>query len=188
MAWRDASISHVKNGIYGEMWVAGMIAAAFVVDDPGEAIEAGLSVIPSRCRLAEAIRKVLEWKSEMSDLYDSFDLSDMSHPINRIHAEWDETRSHDWCHTISNAMIVAAALLWGDRDFERTICMAVSACFDTDCNGATAGSVLGAMLGAEALPAKWTSPLNDTLETGIQGIGRTSVEGLANETLEVIKQ
>ena len=175
-AWRDASISHVKNGIYGEMWAAAMIAAAFVVDDPAGAIEVGLSVVPPNSRLSEALRRVLGWRS---------DGVDASEVIDRIHEEWDETRSHDWCHTISNAMIVAMALLWGETNFERTLCLAVQACFDTDCNGATAGAVLGVMLGASQLPEKWTAPLNDTLETGVQGYHRVGIEELAKKSLEV---
>ena len=40
-------------------------------------------------------------------------------------------------------MIVAIGLLWGEQRLCQTICRAVQPCFDTDCNGATAGSILG---------------------------------------------
>lgn len=178
LAWRDACVSHVKNGIYGEMWAAAMIAAAFVMEGPRQAIEVGLAVVPPASRFSESVQRVLAWRNQGLSA---------SQASERIREEWDETRSHDWCHTISNAMIVTMALLWGDRDFERTICLAVQACFDTDCNGATSGSVLGAMLGASKLPEKWTGPLNDTLETGVQGYHRVRIGDLAARSLEVAR-
>ncbi len=55
MAFSDACVSHVKNGIYGEMWVAAMLAAAFVAGDAEKAVRVGLTEIPQNCRLAEAI-------------------------------------------------------------------------------------------------------------------------------------
>ncbi len=178
-AWRDASISHVKNGIYGAMWTAAMLAWAYVLEGPREVLLAGLGEIPLRSRLADAVRHVVQ-------MYDSGLGCDEA--LASIHKRWNERVRHHWVHTISNAEIVAYALLWGERDFGRTICLAVDAAFDTDCNAATAGSVLGMILGARKLPARWTRQLNDTLETGIAGYYRVKITDLARETVELAQR
>lgn len=178
-AWRDASISHVKNGIYGEMWAAAMISWALVCDDAREAIEVGMACIPKRSRLFEALDRQLRNRDS---------LPDVSAAVEELHARLDERDPHDWCHTISNAEIVALALLWGGGDFGRTLCIAVDAGFDTDCNGATSGSTMGAILGADGIPESWTEPLSDTLETGMAGFHRVSIRELANRTVSLIKR
>ncbi|HEY3417949.1 MAG TPA: ADP-ribosylglycohydrolase family protein, partial [Armatimonadota bacterium] len=60
MAYRDAYLSHRRNGIYGEMYFSAVIAAAFTVDHPVEALEIGLSEIPADCALAREVRWALE--------------------------------------------------------------------------------------------------------------------------------
>lgn len=176
LAWRDARVSHVKNGIYGEMWVAAMLAAAAFEEDPKSLIQIGLSEIPARSRFYEAISDVISW-------YDK-GLS-RAEATSMIHKRWNQYNGHHWCHTISNAQIVAMGLLWSDHDYEQAICGAVQACFDTDCNGATVGSIMGMMMGANRLPEKWTAPLNDTLQTGVSGYHRVSISELARQTLEL---
>ncbi len=178
-AWRDASISHVKNGIYGEMWVAAMIAAAFVTSDIQTIIRAGLAQIPANCRLSDAIESVLEWHEVEVD-YDT--------AVYRLHELWNEDRPHDWCHTISNAMIVVIALLWGENDYATTICRAVQPCFDTDCNGATSGSILGAIIGRKSLPSNWMDVINDTLHTGVAGYNTVRIADLTRDTMKVIEK
>lgn len=179
LAWRDSSISHVKNGIYGEMWVAAMLAAAAVENDIKKIIQTGLSEIPAKSRLSEAIHEVMGWYDQGVDFEDA---------ISRIHSRWDENKGHHWCHTISNAQIVALGLLWGEYDFEKSICRAVQACFDTDCNGATVGSIVGMVLGAKNLPEKWIKPLNNTLDTGIAGYNRVKIDEVAKEGYEMFKK
>ncbi len=173
-AWRDASISHSKNGIYGEMFVAAMLAAAAVTDDVPEIVRQGLAQIPHTSRLHESISGVLATYQEGESAQAALD---------SVFSRYDENVGHDWCHTVSNAMLVAIALLYGEKDFEKTVCLAVSAGFDTDCNGATAGSVLGCALGATALPRKWTAPLNDTVRSGVDGAGQTALSELAARTV-----
>ncbi len=175
-AWRDASVSHVKNGIYGEMWSAAMNAAAFVTNDMEQIIRVGLAQIPVKSRLHDAIEDVLEW----------YELEvDVDTAVYRVHELWNEERAHDWCHTISNAMIVAIGMLWGECDYEKSICIAVQACFDTDCNGATVGSICGTILGANNLPNKWTEVVNDTMYTEVKGYERVSIREMAAKTLSL---
>ena len=174
-AWRDASVSHIRNGIYGEMWVAAMLAAAYVETDWHTIIQAGLSQIPVNCRLREDVEKVLTAHSTGA----SYETA-----LESIHAQWDETHHHDWCHTNSNAQVVALGLLYGDDDFEKTIARAVMAGFDTDCNGATCGSLWGIKHGVSALPQKWTAPMNDTVRTGVAGYHEVRISKLAADMVK----
>lgn len=178
-AWRDACISHVKNGIYGEMWAAAMIAAAFVTSDIPTIIRAGLAQVPENSRLAERVNQVLDWYSSGLD-YDS--------AVTKLHTIWNEKTGHGWCHTISNAMIVAIALLWGEMDFAKSICRSVQPGFDTDCNGATVGSVMGIVSGRKAMPSYWADHIKDTLYTGVTGYHQVKLNDITRDSLEIIRK
>ncbi len=179
LAWRDACVSHVKNGIYGEMWSAAMVSAAVVVDTPRQILESGLAQVPMKSRLNACINEVIHWYESGISVEEA---------IARIHQRWDEMNPHHWCHVLSNGQIVTIALLWGGGDFENSIGWAATAGFDTDCNAATVGSILGMQLGADRLPSKWVNPLNDRLDTGIKGYEQVLLTDLARRTLELARE
>jgi len=176
-AWRDACISHIKNGIYGEMWVAAMLAAAWTTEGLEAIVRAGLAQVPAKSRLAAEVRKVLRWKK------DGWTFEEV---LDQVHRDWDETCGHEWCHTLSNAAIVAVGLLWGDLSFEKSVCRAVTCAFDTDCNGATVGSILGLVLGARRMPGKWVDPIHDTLQTGIHGLHEVRLSEMAKKSCDLV--
>ena len=174
MAFRDASISHIKNGIYGEMFVAAMISCAAVTENIRDIILGGLAEIPATSRLHEAVMALLTDYEKGLSREDCF---------TKIHQTYDEHNWHEWSHTIANALIVCACLLYGEGDFGRSICMAVEIGFDTDCNGATVGSILGMRGGISAIPEQWQKPLNDTIHTSIFGVGTVKITALVEKTL-----
>lgn len=172
LAFHDAALSHTANGIYGEMWSAALVAAAFSARSAQEALEAALRVVPVRSRFAEAVRTTMGAYSDG--------------------VSWDEAMSsmeqrlagYHWVHAINNAEVVAAALLWG-TDFSRTIGLAVEAGLDTDCTGATAGSVFGALHGTAAIPGHWVDPLENSIHSAIFGFEGLQITDLVDRTLKV---
>jgi len=175
LAYRDARLSHVKNGIYGEMFVSAMISAAFTTSDVEEIINIGLSEIPARSRLSEAVKDVVEWKKRYSDWRESW---------RRINEKYG---NYHRVHTINNAALVLLGLLYGEGDFGRSITISVMGGWDTDCNGATVGSILGVMLGADRLPKKWIDPLNDRVESFVTGYNNSRISDLSKRTFSLAK-
>jgi ADP-ribosylglycohydrolase len=173
LAFRDASLSHTKNGIYGEMFFAALLAAAFVESDLRKLIEIGLSEIPRNCRLREAVLDTVEWCDADPDWQTTWD---------RINAKYGH---YHGVHTINNAAVVLMGLLHAKGDYEKAISIAVMGGWDTDCNGATTGAVMGTILGAKALPAKWIAPLNDRISSIVIGYTDTKLSALAKRTCAV---
>ncbi len=172
-AFRDASVSHMANGIYGEMFFAAAISAAFVTGDTGDIINVGLSVVPGKSRFAEAVDDVLKWREE----HDTWEKA--------LEAAMEKLGHYHVVHTLNNAAIVLLALLYGEGDFGRTISLAVMGGEDTDCNGATVGSIMGAIVGAKDLPAKWSDCLNDRIESIVAGYTSSRISELVKQTFEI---
>ncbi len=174
-AWRDASLSHVRNGIYGEMFFASAVSLAFQYNDVKEIITKALEVIPPKSRFASAINFVLSLPVETQSWEETVD------------ALYEKFGKYHWVHTINNAALVVAALISSKGDFKTAICNVVMGGWDTDSNGATVGSVMGTMIGAKNLPTKWTNPLNNKIRSSLKGFDNSLLSDLANRTSELAK-
>ena len=171
-AYRDACWTHTKNGIYAEMFVAAVISAAFVESDPLRLIEIGLSEIPAECRLAEAVRLAPEWRRQCTNWEEFMELSDRRFAgLSSVHA-------------INNLQIVLMALLYGDSTIDRNTALAVMGGRDTDCNGATVGSITGILNPESRLAER----LNDTVQPQFIGETTCRMQTLAERTFAIWRQ
>ncbi|MFG1956977.1 ADP-ribosylglycohydrolase family protein [Nonomuraea sp. NPDC049028] len=170
-AWRDARLTHTANGIYGAMFAAAMCASSLVAASAAEVVAAGLSVVPPRSRLHQAVRQAAEEASAESDF---------ERVVDRLH---ERHGALHWVHTINNAALVAATLIHGRGDFTATIAGAVAGGWDTDSAGATAGSVAGALNGG--VPERWR--MRDALASSLTGFDGVGLGDLARRTQEMMR-
>ena len=174
-AWRDARLSHVRNGIYGEIFFAAAIAASFKSYNMNDIINEALTFIPAKSRFAEAINFVLSLPIQQQS-WDAI-----------VELLYQKYGKYHWVHTINNAALVCAALLSANGGYERAICNVVMGGWDTDSNGATVGSLMGTMLGAKSLPQKWIGPLNNKIRSSLKGFDNSLITELAKRTAKLAK-
>ncbi|MFF8904291.1 ADP-ribosylglycohydrolase family protein [Streptomyces olivaceoviridis] len=172
-AHRDAVLTHTANGVYAAMFTAAAIAtAATGTHDVHACLRTGRAVVPARSRLAKAIDHAVR----LATATDDFD-----EVVDELHAVYGPT--HHWVHALPNTALTVAALTHADGDFTGSVCRAVSGGWDTDSNGATAGSVAGLLAGSPgALPDRWRTPLKNRLATTIADFDGTGFDTLAHLT------
>ena len=156
IADRAGRVMNYGDGIYGGMFVSCMYAAAFFEKDPRRIVETGLACIPSRSPYARLIADVLAWHRQYPD--------DWRRVWRLIEEKWDR---NDPCPAGAlrpfnidaklNGAYIALGLLYGGGDFGRTLEISTRAGQDSDCNPASAGGILGVVLGYSGIPEIWKS-------------------------------
>jgi hypothetical protein len=154
IAWRAGRVMNYGDGIYGGMFVSGMYAAAFFATDARVVVEAGLAAIPAKSPYALLIRDVLNWHRQYP--------GDWRQVWQLLEDKWDR---RDPCPDGAlrpfnidaklNGAYIALGLLYGEGDFAKTLEISTRAGQDSDCNPASAGGILGVILGYEAIPDEW---------------------------------
>jgi ADP-ribosylglycohydrolase len=172
MAWADATLSHTANGVYAAMFMAAAHAASLGESSSAACADVGLSVVPPRSRLAEALQVARELAGER----------EWEAVVDELEARYG---SYHWVHAIPNTALVAATLYAFDGDFSGAIGAVVQGGWDTDTNGAAVGSILGAVCGLDGIEELWSAPLERRFASSLPGFDGITLDELVQRTLAV---
>jgi len=166
LARRDASLSHRGEGVHGAAFVAALGAAIPATADLDEALDAALEQIPGDSETAAAVRFART-------------LAACDNGVERLHETYKDLSP---VHTVNNLAVVVWALCSAEDDFGAAIGNAVTAGWDTDCNGATVGGLFG--LRGSPIPDKWTKPWAGRIGVSLAGYQELHIEDVVQRTVE----
>ncbi len=170
LARRDASLSHRGEGVHGAAFIAALGAAIPATDDLDSAFQAALGQIPLDSAAASAVRIGRE-------------LSGEADAVDRLHRHYAKLSP---VHTLNNLALVVWALCSSHEDFSAAIGNAVAAGWDTDCNAATVGGLVG--LTGTPIPDAWTRPWDGRIGLGLAGFAEVQLDDVVARTVAVAEK
>lgn len=179
MAREDACVDHgMSEGTFAEIFTASIESAAFFESDRDSLISFGLSMIPSDCRVARAVRTATRAKDEGKDWKEA----------RRVVI--NDTKDMGWFQAPRNVAFTMIGWLYGENDFGKSICIAIGCGDDTDCTGATLASIFGIIGGTKAIPDKWREPIGNRIATvAITGFeAPATLDVLTDSTVSMTKK
>jgi hypothetical protein len=156
IAYRAGRVMNYGDGIYGGMFMSCMYASAFFERDARRIVEAGLACIPEKSPYAALISNVLKWSEQYPSDWEKVWALIGAEASRRDPCPAGALRPFNIDAKINGAY-VALGLLYGNRDFAKTLEIATRSGQDSDCNPAGAAGVLGVCLGYRGIPDLWKS-------------------------------
>lgn len=170
-AYEDGICDHSEDGLYAEIFCAALQSAAFAECDTRKLMDIGLSYIPEDCLVTLAVKTAIDcydsgisWKEARKRMM--FEVPGGFGAVWDDRTEFlDEPRGELGVNAPNNIGLTMIGWLYGEGDFSKSICTAVSCGEDADCTGATLGALLGIIAGTETIPQKWIDPIGDEIKT-----------------------
>jgi hypothetical protein len=179
------SIGHIMNygdGWYGGVYMGAMYSLAFVSDDVNYIVREALKTIHPKTEFYQCMNDVIGWHKKYP--------KDWKQTWLEVQKKWaDDIGCPDGVFVPFNidakvnAAYVIIGLLYGEKDFTKTLEITTRCGQDADCNPSSSGGILGTILGYDKIPAYWkmglaeaesidfkytTMSLNDVYEIGLK--------------------
>ena len=176
-ARRAASVSHDGEAVYGAQVIAAMEALAFVEPDLNVLLDTASGLIPKESVIYRLIGDVRGWAAANG--------SDWRATLKQIQAHYGYDKFGGNCHMVPNHAVILLGLLHGRGDFQRSLMIANTAGWDTDCNSGNVGCLLGIKNGLAGLDRglndagpDWRGPVADRLYLPTADGGRCLTDAL----------
>ncbi len=178
-ARRAGSVSHDGEAIFCAQVIAASVAAAFVESDITRMLDAAVAQIPRDCLTTRLIEDVRNWHAMGLDWKQGFE---------KIESQYGYDKYGGNCHTIPNHAIIIHALMHGQGDFQKSLMIANTCGWDTDCNSGNVGCIMGVRNGLAGIDIgpDWRGPIADKIYLPTSDGGRC-VTDAANESVRVLR-
>ena len=179
LAGKAARVSHDGEAVYAAQVIAAMESLAFVEDDIYKLIAHALTFIPRASTIYVLIEDLLAWKAEKPH--------DWRATLRRVEGKYGYDKYGGGCHVVPNHAVVLLALLYSDDDFQKSLMIANTAGWDTDCNSANVGCLMGIKNGLDGINrgADFRGPVADRMYLPTADGGRCITDA-AREAYEIV--
>ncbi len=173
MCWGD--------GVDGAVFVAALISESYFNTNVETAIRSAQAVLPAVSPYRSMIDDVIRWHTENPDWRMTRKLLGKKYS--------PDARINEYSAVV-NGGAVLIGLLYGENDFGKTVSIAMRCRWDSDCNAATAGAILGTMQGYSHMDPRWTEVFHDSYENYcIKGLPRwMRISDIARDSVEIGEQ
>ncbi|NRA38087.1 MAG: ADP-ribosylglycohydrolase family protein [Planctomycetes bacterium] len=142
VAEHAARVSHDGEAVYAAQIVAAMVAMAFVEKDLFKIMDHCVTLIPADSLMAQIHKDVRAWAVEDKDWQRTFERIDQRYGYHAYGGN---------CHVVPNHAIMVMAWAYAPDNFHLSQIIINTAGWDTDCNAANVGSVMGVICGLDGI-------------------------------------
>ena len=172
LARRAASVSHDGEAIYGAQVIAALTAQAFVEFDLDKLLDTATFLIPHNSIIHHLIADIRDWHAA--------DPNDWHGARKKLASHYGYDKYGGNCHIVPNHGLVILSLLYSHGDFSHAQTIVNTCGWDTDCNAANVGCILGVRNGLAAFEGgpDWRGPVADQLYLPTADGGRAISDAL----------